>query len=111
MDPGTGDFTSSLVYTPSVKETNLSEGPWEGFFTEILAWVLSAQLLRNTVCVCCGFSKSILYHNLSAAAFSTYSSPTEYVMVQILKKRDLIGLGQATLTYLGIVYLESRFYL
>lgn len=110
MDPGTGGFTSSLVYTPSVRETNLSEGLWEDFFTEILARVLSTQLLRNTVCANCGFSKSILYHNLSAAAFSTYSSPTEYFMVQILKKRDLIGLGQGTLTYLGIVYLESRFY-
>ena len=81
-----------------------------GKIFSLKSWVLAAQLLRNTVCVNCGFSKSILYHNLSAAAFSTYSSPTEYFMVQILKKRDLIGLGQATLTYLGIVYLESRFY-
>ena len=56
------------------------------------------------VCVSCGFSKSIFYHNLSAVAFSTYSSPTEYFMVQILKKRDLIDLGQVTLTYLGIVW-------
>lgn len=104
MDPVSGGFTSSLVYTPSVREINLSEGPWEGFFTEILAWVLlSAQLSRNMVCVSCGFSKSIFYHNLSAVAFSTYSSPTEYFMVQILKKRDLIDLGQVTLIYLGIV--------
>lgn len=102
MDPGSGGFTSSLVYTPSVREINLSEGPWEGFFTEILAWVLlSAQLSRNMVCVSCGFSKSILYHNLSAVAFSTYSSPTEYFMVQILKKRDLIDLGQVNIDLLG----------
>ena len=40
VDPVSGGFTSSLVYTPSVREINLSEGPWEGFFTEILAWVL-----------------------------------------------------------------------
>lgn len=98
-DKCTGGFTGFLAYTPSLWETDLSEGLRAGF--ALKSWLGCCQpSFQGTWPVLVVAFPNHVVSPFTCKPSPLTPSPAEYFMLQILKKRNLTGPGQATLTYL-----------
>lgn len=97
------------MYSLPLRDTDMSEA-LRAVCTETLAWLLSARLSEIRVLVSCGFSKSILYHELSAASLSTDCLVHSVFHGSMPKLRNLMVWSG----YVGLpiicLYNESRFH-